>query len=111
VSDDIAAPMAWEVYRLLQEALVNAARHAQATCIRISAASVPEGVALRITDNGRGFPFEGVYDLATLNARRIGPVSLKERIGSLRGGLVLRTSDQGTVLEMSLPARAHEVST
>jgi signal transduction histidine kinase len=111
VSDEIAAPMAWDVYRLLQEALVNAARHSQASCIRISAANVPDGVALRITDDGRGFPFQGVYDLATLNARRIGPVSLKDRIGSLRGGLVLRSGDQGTVLEISLPAHHHEVST
>jgi signal transduction histidine kinase len=111
LSDEIAAPMAWDVYRLLQEALVNAARHAQASSIRISAANTPEGVTLRITDDGRGFPFQGMYDLATLNARRIGPVSLKDRIGSLRGGLVLRTSDQGTVLEISLPAHAPEVST
>jgi signal transduction histidine kinase len=111
VKGEIAAREAWEVYRLVQEALVNAARHALASSIEVEAATRPEGVVLRITDDGRGFPFQGVYDLATLNAQRIGPVSLKERVASLHGNLVLRTSNRGTVVEISLPVRPYEVAT
>ena len=102
-SDEIGHPMAWEVYRLAQEGLINAARHAQASRIRLAASRNGNRVSIRIADNGRGFPFEGVYDLATLEERKIGPVSLKERIASLRGDLLLRTDQSGTVLEISLP--------
>jgi signal transduction histidine kinase len=101
---ELAAPLAWEVYRLVQEALVNAARHAGATRVQVTVASTEDGARLRIADDGRGFPFRGAYDLATLNARAIGPVSLKERVAALRGDLLVRSSDQGTVIEISIPA-------
>ena len=109
-SDEIGHPMAWEVYRLAQEGLINAARHAQASRIRVAVSSNGNRVSIRIEDNGHGFPFEGVYDLATLEERKIGPVSLKERIASLRGDLLLRTDQSGTVLEISLP-HAHGEAT
>jgi signal transduction histidine kinase len=102
-SDEIAQPMAWEVYRLAQEGLINAARHAQATRIRLAAKRNGTAVSIRVADNGRGFPFVGEYNLATLEERKIGPVSLKERIASLRGDLMLRTDKSGTVLDISLP--------
>src|SRR6187399_844596 len=89
VIGEIGPQVSWDVYRLAQEALVNAARHAQATSIRITVSVRPYTIAIRVVDNGRGFPFHGVYDLATLNARKIGPLSLKERISSLRGNLIL----------------------
>jgi signal transduction histidine kinase len=111
VTGVVASPTAWEVYRLAQEALVNAARHARASSIEVAVSARPEGITLRIADDGCGFPFEGVYDLKTLNERRIGPVSLKERVASLRGNLILRSSRQGTVVEISLPVRSHEVAT
>jgi signal transduction histidine kinase len=65
---------------------------------------------MKISDDGHGFPFKGVYDLATLNAGTIGPVSLKERIVSLRGDLILSSADSGSVLDISLPSRAQEVA-
>jgi signal transduction histidine kinase len=106
VSGEFSASVAWEVYRLAQEALVNAARHSLASNIRVTVAGEADVVGLRVEDDGRGFPFQGVFDLAALNARRIGPLSLKERIANLRGDLVLHSSSQGTVLEISLPASA-----
>jgi signal transduction histidine kinase len=102
-SEEVGSPIAWEVYRLAQEGLINAARHAQATRIRLAATRRGNRVSIRIADNGRGFPFEGTYDLATLEEKKIGPVSLKERVASLRGDLLLRTDGNGTVLEISLP--------
>lgn len=42
------------LYRIAQEGLTNAARHADASQVRLSLISTPDGVELRITDNGRG---------------------------------------------------------
>jgi signal transduction histidine kinase len=109
-SDEVPQPIAWEVYRLAQEGLVNAARHAHATRIRVAATAGDGALSIRIADDGRGFPFEGEFDLATLEQRKIGPVSLKERISSLGGNLLLRTDHDGTVLEITLP-RPREVTT
>jgi len=102
--DEIATPNAWDAYRLAQEGLINAARHAQASRIRLAVSNGARGVTIKISDDGRGFPFQGAYDLATLEERKIGPVSLKERIASLGGDLMLRTGEAGTELEISLPS-------
>ncbi len=53
--------------------------------------------------DGSGFPFRGRYDLATLTAKQLGPVSLKERVASLRGELLLTSTLSGSKLEMTLP--------
>jgi signal transduction histidine kinase len=102
-TDDVGQPMAWEVYRLAQEGVINAARHAQPTRIRLAVKRNGEGVSIRIADDGHGFPFEGEYDLTTLELNKIGPVSLKERIASLKGDLLLSTDESGTVLHITLP--------
>ena len=92
-----------EVYRLVQEALTNVARHAGATIACVELEMIRDGVCLTVTDDGRGFPFRGRYDLAMLTKRQIGPVSLKERVASLYGELVLTTTPAGSCVEISLP--------
>ena len=53
------APLPPEVhitfYRIAQEAMNNIARHARASCVRITLDSRPAGAELVIEDNGRGF--------------------------------------------------------
>ena len=56
-----------------------------------------------IADDGSGFPFRGRYDLTELEARGIGPASLKERVASLAGNLVLTSSLSGSTVEIELP--------
>lgn len=94
-----------EIYRIVQEALTNVGRHARASVARVSVkldiASGP--VHITVSDDGCGFPFHGCYDIAGLTARRIGPRSLRERITSLRGELVLTSELSGSQLEINLP--------
>ncbi|HTS24027.1 MAG TPA: sensor histidine kinase [Casimicrobiaceae bacterium] len=94
-----------QIYRIVQEAVTNAGRHARANRVRIivhlGTGSSPARIT--ITDDGCGFPFRGRYDLATLNQKRIGPRSLRERVAALRGGLVLNSELSGSQLEISLP--------
>jgi signal transduction histidine kinase len=60
-------------------------------------------VRIVVADDGCGFPFHGRYDLAALIAHELGPVSLRERVDSLHGDLVLTSRPSGSRLEVTLP--------
>lgn len=94
-----------QLYRLLREALFNVARHAEASNVRVEAARQDQVLNITVTDDGRGFPFTGRYDYEELNRRKLGPVSLKERISALGGSLAIDSNPGLTRLEMRLPAR------
>jgi signal transduction histidine kinase len=100
----IPEQLADHVYRLVQEAVLNAARHADASVIR-SEVVVHEGsVRLTIVDDGKGYPFTGSYDLASLGSMNQGPLTLRERVTELKGNLQLTTSfDTGTELLITVP--------
>jgi signal transduction histidine kinase len=92
-----------DVYRLAQEALVNAARHAEASAINMTLSVTREELRLEIVDDGRGFPFHGTYDLLRLNEMNEGPLTLKERVADLAGDLTLKSMATGTAVRMTLP--------
>lgn len=94
-----------EVFSIINEALANAARHAAARTVDVEVFTRDDEVRIVICDNGKGFSFRGRYDLDQLNRLRIGPVTLKERISSLGGSLVIDSSDAGSKLEIRVPAR------
>ncbi|TYB57164.1 hypothetical protein FXF51_40730 [Nonomuraea sp. PA05] len=93
-----ALPAAVEVaaYRITQEALSNALKHAGAANVEITARIVPDRLLLRIRDDGRGLPVpvrEGV-----------GSGSMRERAAEV-GGELRRSSEpgRGTLVEAVLP--------
>ncbi|HEX9945580.1 MAG TPA: sensor histidine kinase [Thermoanaerobaculia bacterium] len=92
-----------QLYRLLREALFNVARHAEATTARVEVARHDGALRIEVTDDGRGFPFQGRYDHEELNRRKLGPVSLKERISALGGSLAIDSAPGQTRLEVLLP--------
>jgi signal transduction histidine kinase len=95
-------------YRLAQESIVNAARHADASVIDVRLSVADDHIELRIADDGRGFAFQGTYDLNALNEMDDGPLTLKERVADLGGDLRLTSADTGTDLVITLPlARVH----
>jgi signal transduction histidine kinase len=91
------------VYRIVQEGVLNAVRHADPSLISVNFAVDAGTLRLQIADDGRGFPFHGTFDLQTLNALGQGPLTLKERVAELQGRLLLRTSETGTELSIELP--------
>jgi signal transduction histidine kinase len=102
---DTAVPprIRYELFRIVREAVSNAARHAGASRVRVSLAVNGSAVQVRAADDGHGFPFFGRYDLAELDKMRLGPVTLKERIAALGGSLVLDSSSMGSTLDIRLP--------
>lgn len=105
--DDLSASLRRDVYHIVREALVNAARHGSASRARVTVR--PEGtrtIAVSVVDNGRGFPFTGRYSEADLAALNLGPKNLRERVRAVNGSLVLESSPAGAELNVMLPVGA-----
>lgn len=100
-----------DIYNLLRESLINSARHAQASSVQASLSVQEDFLCLRIADDGRGFPFQGSYDLAELAALDLGPRSLIERIKTLQGQLCVESNPSGAALTMSVPLSNCKTST
>jgi signal transduction histidine kinase len=101
----VPEPLARDVYHLVREALINAARHGAAdrAWVRVGG-DAGGGVRLSIEDRGRGFSFTGRFSGGELAARGEGPKSLRERVDALGGELVLDARPGATRLEIMLPA-------
>jgi signal transduction histidine kinase len=102
--------MADQIYRLVQESLVNVVKHARASVVQVERSLLEDRVRIVVRDDGRGFAFHGRFNLAALNSRRIGPVSIKERIAAMNGELVVTSTPCGSCLEMELPLRLQSLS-
>jgi signal transduction histidine kinase len=93
---------AWSIafYRIVQESLTNITKHAQATQVRISLAREPEGVRLRIADDG-----VGLTDEALAKPKSHGVVGMRERMREMGGRFAIRqpASGRGTVVEAFIP--------
>jgi signal transduction histidine kinase len=100
--DALPSSQADDLYLLLQEAVMNAARHSGASRVWLEAERRDGQVTAVVSDNGRGFPFKGRYDLDRLISSRLGPTTLKERVAELGGALVVESSGQGAQVGISL---------
>ncbi|MFI5179961.1 MAG: histidine kinase [Thermoanaerobaculia bacterium] len=87
------------LYRVVQEALHNCVRHAQATQIRITVRQEPTRILLTVEDDGQGFrPDQG---------RGLGILGIGERFSRLGGTFRIDSEPgAGTVLSGSLPLPA-----
>lgn len=102
----LSVPMRHEVFTIVSEAVANAAKHASAKSVRVSAHVDDGDVCIDVADDGRGFPFHGRYTAAELKARNAGPVTLRDRVMALGGSMVLGSSGQGAEIAIRLPLRA-----
>jgi signal transduction histidine kinase len=88
------------LYRIAQEALANAVRHAQARRVAVRLRSEGGDVVLRVEDDGRGF-----LPRAS-DGRGVGLDSMRERAEALGGRLRVDASPgRGTRIEARLPTR------
>jgi signal transduction histidine kinase len=81
VDGEDALPLLAEeaLFRVVQEALSNVARHSHATAVQVQLVSEPDRVTLSIDDNGQGF------DTATTERKGVGLLSMRERMQALGG--------------------------
>jgi signal transduction histidine kinase len=99
VSDNLPDDHNTCVYRVVQEALHNCTRHAQAHSVRIRVRQTSRHILLSIQDDGRGFDARRV--------RGLGLLGMEERVQHLGGTFQVKSEPgHGTVLEVELPVPA-----
>jgi signal transduction histidine kinase len=93
------------VFRALQEALANVARHASAETIDVRVNVTPEGLTLAVHDDGRGLgPAGGQHD-GDDGVAHVGLAGMRERLAALGGTMtVADRREGGAALTIRLPA-------
>ena len=88
------------LFRIIQEALQNAIRHADASNINIQFAYVNEKVEVCVSDDGKGF------ELSVLKQNGIGMMNMKNRVQLLQGTIKWHSElNKGTQVHISLPVK------
>jgi PAS domain S-box-containing protein len=91
-------------FRICQEALMNVARHSEATCVGVLVEQVNGELLLEIQDDGRGIPADKLTDSASL-----GLLGMRERARSLGGQVEIAGSPgKGTTVTLRLPCQNSE---
>jgi PAS domain S-box-containing protein len=101
----VSADLETLAYRVVQEALTNAAKHARATRVTVSVESTATSLRVEIEDDGRGF--DSTMTREYLRQGRVGLASMRERVELANGTFVVRSAtDRGTSIVATLPASA-----
>ncbi|PZQ64937.1 MAG: hypothetical protein DI570_03725 [Phenylobacterium zucineum] len=97
--------VAYDMGRILREAVANAVRHGGARHVRAHIATQDDGLAVLIEDDGTGFAFEGEPgEMGAGDAPA--PWSLQERIRAMGGTLRLGSRPRGAALHIRIPLGA-----
>ena len=102
---EIDAEAGAAVFRIVQEALTNVARHADATKVEVSVSTLGDELCLNIKDNGRGIELDRLS-----KKRSLGIIGMRERARLIGAILQIRArSIGGTTVELAVPIDAREV--
>jgi signal transduction histidine kinase len=99
-------PLTTSVYRMVQEALTNVARHARATEVRVAIRAEGDELTVTASDNGIG-----VSDAKLQSGKSLGILGIKERAHTLGGRAEIHSPvDGGTVVEIRIPVRQYRIT-
>jgi signal transduction histidine kinase len=98
---ELDEPYATAVFRIVQESLMNVAKHARAKHVTVSVHAVDGGVRLKVQDDGVGFDTR-----AARKPKSLGLAGLRERAHLLKGSVVVHSEPgQGTTIDAFIPVR------
>jgi len=103
VSDSLRLDSAREIacFRVVQEAITNALRHASPQRIRVRVLAIADTISLSIADDGRGFD---TATLAAASAGHLGVAGMEERVRARGGRFDLSSRPgAGTTIEIEMP--------
>lgn len=87
------------VFRVLQEALTNVRRHANATAVKVDLRQDDDELILEVKDNGRG-----ITESQTLAPTSLGLIGIRERARMCGGSVrILGSVEQGTTVTVVIP--------
>src|SRR5579859_3473759 len=92
------------LYRILQEALTNVARHSGAAAVSIKFAHSATALQVAVTDNGRGFDTKS----AALSSSHLGIQSMRERAAMLGGTISFTSKGTGTRILVRVPRNGQQ---
>ena len=91
------------IYRVCQEILNNATKHAQASRIELGILRLNGGVQFSVTDNGRGFDVDRTKD-SRLKDRGLGLAYMEEQVRMLGGTIEISSkAGEGTSINVIIP--------
>ncbi len=88
------------LYRIIQEAVNNVVKHADAKAIRVTGNLVKNKIVLVIMDNGRGFDTSAIEGKAS---RSFGLLNMEERTKLLNGRFAMHSNGEGTRITVTIP--------
>lgn len=90
------------LFRVAQEALTNVGRHAQATRVDVSIKKLPEGICMKIKDDGKSFEVERV--MHGRGSKRLGLLGMRERMEMISGRFDVESAPgKGTTITAQIP--------
>ena len=99
VPDTLPPGVALTLFRVLQEAVTNAARHSGAPRCRVSLYGADDQLHLEVVDEGEGFDTE-----AALTTSGLGLVSMRERLTLVNGSIAIESKPgSGTTIRATVP--------
>ena len=100
----IPAEIASTLYRIVQEALRNVAKHAGKTSVSVALTGRPNQLSLSIQDHGIGFDVHSLQD-----KRGLGLISMRERARLVHGDFSLKTTPgHGAIITVHVPLSSRE---
>jgi len=91
------------VYRLVQEALTNVRKHADATKVNLRLQFQADELLVEVRDNGRGFDLSRTLDSA-ISVGHMGLLGIKQRVETVGGDIKIKTGEgAGTTIILRLP--------
>lgn len=94
---DVSPKVAETIYRVAQEALANASRHAKASKVSLRLKASPRFVTLSVADNGLGFPKSPATGFVGC-----GIANMKSRLEEVGGSLTIRSRTCGALIEAKI---------
>ncbi len=103
---DIDSQRSTAIYRILQEALTNVARHAQAKTVVVTLSDSEADVLLSVKDNGIGIPPNKINSPTSY-----GLLGIRERLHTFKGMCIIRSGqDGGTEIMVRVPKQLTAVN-